>query len=72
MTPLEGAVRLMENWSVTGKLSDLNVGQCLDLTETLLNLFTAQKPKKTPKAPQKSVETPKPVHVNMSEETPWD
>lgn len=64
MSPLEATVRIMENLSVTGKLSELNVGQTFDLTEHFLTLFSASKPKR--KANPKTVEI-KPAHVDMNE-----
>lgn len=67
MTPIEATVRLIENWSVTGKLSDLNVGQTLDLTESVFNLFN-QKPKPVRKTPEKATEPAKPVHVVMEDD----
>lgn len=60
MSPLEATVRLIENWNVTGKLADMNVGQVYDLTESLFSLFN-QKPKTRPKLADKAVETPTPV-----------
>jgi len=69
MTPIEATVRIIETWSVTGKLSDVNVGETLELTERLFDMFNAQKPKRARKTPEKAAETPKPAHVNMEE--PW-
>lgn len=57
MNPIEATTRLMENLSVTGKLADLNVGQCFDLTQQFLELFTAQKPKRTKKKEEPTQET---------------
>lgn len=68
MTPIEGTVRVIESWTVTGKLSDLNVGETLELTETVFNLFSAQKPKKERKTPQKAVE---PQETPKEETTTW-
>lgn len=60
MTPIEGTVRLMENLSVTGKLSELNVGQVFDLAEQFHALFSAK-----PTRSKAKKEEPKPVHVVM-------
>lgn len=67
MTPIEATVRIIETWTVTGKLSDTNVGETLELTERLFDMFTAQKPKSKRKTPEKAAETPQPTHVNMDD-----
>jgi hypothetical protein len=64
MTATEATVRLIENWNVTGKLSDLNVGQTLDLTESVFNLFN-QKPTTKRKTSEKATEPAKPTHADM-------
>lgn len=67
MTPIEGTVNLIQTWSVTGKLSECNVGDLYDLTEQLFALFSAQKPKRAAKTPEKGKEQAKPTHVDMNE-----
>lgn len=68
MEAIEATVRLIENWGILGKLSDLNVGQTLELTQNVFELFDAQKPKKPRKVAEKAAEPAKPTHVDMSVE----
>lgn len=66
MNPIDATVRLLETWSVTGRLNDLNTGQIYDLTEQLLALFSGAG--KKPRAKREPVEPPSgPVHVVMDD-----
>jgi len=76
VTQIEGTVRLMENWAIIGKLSELNVGQTVDLlreVHEVLGPVGHPKKARAPKVEEPAQAAARPAHIAMvdKEGIPW-